>query len=100
MPTGCGKTYIALKLIEDNPDKRITYVSPSPVINAQVKSILKQEYGENWRKQFPNLKFATYNELGKQNEEVIDSLECDKLILDEINLNDFDTLFQVFFENF
>ncbi len=85
MPTGCGKTYIALKLIEDNPDKRITYVSPSPVINAQVKSILKQEYGENWRKQFPNLKFATYNELGKQNEEVIDSLECDKLILDEIH---------------
>ena len=31
-PTGCGKSYIALKMIEDNPDKEILYVSPASVI--------------------------------------------------------------------
>lgn len=31
-PTGTGKSYIALKLIEDNPEKKIIYLSPSVAI--------------------------------------------------------------------
>ena len=27
-PTGTGKSYIALKLIEDNPEKKIIYFKP------------------------------------------------------------------------
>ena len=30
-PTGTGKSFIAFKLCEDNPDKRICWLSPVPI---------------------------------------------------------------------
>jgi len=36
-PTGTGKSFVALKLIEENPDKKVIYLSPSIPIMIQFK---------------------------------------------------------------
>ncbi len=43
LPTGTGKTYLALKLIEDNLDKKqILYVSHSPTLNVQIRKTIRE----------------------------------------------------------
>jgi len=84
-PTGCGKSYIALKLIEDNPDEEILYVSSSVVINEQIKQTIKQVYGDEAEKIFPRLKFTTYNALSKMSQEEFEKLKPKKIILDELH---------------
>ena len=32
LPTGCGKSFIALQLMEDNKDKRILFMAPTNAI--------------------------------------------------------------------
>ena len=43
-PTGTGKSFIAFKLCEDNPDKRICWISPSEhIFRTQVENVKKVE---------------------------------------------------------
>ena len=49
-PTGCGKSYIALKLIEENPNRPITYVTSSEVLIEQIKKTIEQT-NDNKKKQ-------------------------------------------------
>ena len=46
LPPGAGKSYIALKWIEDSLEEngQILYVSPSPTINARIRKIIRQNY--------------------------------------------------------
>lgn len=52
-PTGCGKTFPALKYVEENPDKTVLIVSPSIGINNQFKKYIKQ-YVENGEERLKN----------------------------------------------
>ena len=59
-PTGTGKSYIAFKLIEDNPEKVVIWISPSEYIfKTQLESLKKNDPG------FPlsNVHFYTYAKL-------------------------------------
>ena len=79
-PTGTGKSYIALKLIEENPDKKIIYLSPSMAIMHQLKKNMINE-GVN----FKNLTRCTYQKLTSLNKSGQLNLDADIIILDEFH---------------
>ena len=59
-PTGTGKSYIAFKLIEDNPEKVVIWISPSEYIfKTQLESLKRND------PDFPlaNVQFYTYAKL-------------------------------------
>lgn len=82
-PTGTGKMYIALKMLEDNKEKRAIYIAPSnPILHDVKKSIFAE--GMNMT-DFPNLERKTYQKLMKLSDEEIEDLEFDIIILDEFH---------------
>mgnify|MGYP003305739931 CR=1 FL=1 len=90
LPTGTGKTYLALKLIEDNLDKdQILYASPSPTINVQVRKKIKEIYPkEEAEKILSKVKFVTYSGLDKRfKHDKFDMKEynSDVIVLDEVH---------------
>ena len=59
-PTGTGKSYIAFKLIEDNPEKIVIWLSPSEYIfKTQLDSLKKNDSDLS----LANLRFYTYAKL-------------------------------------
>ena len=90
LPTGTGKTYLALKFIEDNLDKKqILYVSPSPTINARVRKIIRRTYDKEKAKEIlTKIKFITYHGLNKRykrHKEDMSEYDSDIIILDEVH---------------
>ena len=91
LPPGAGKTYIAVKLIEDRFEKedQILYVSPSPTINARVKKIVKQNYDrQTAQKILSKVKFTTYQALHrryKDNQQEMREYNSGTIILDEVH---------------
>lgn len=90
LPTGTGKTYLALKLIEDNLDKnKILYVSPSPTINVQVRKKIREIYPkEEAEKILSKVKFVTYSGLDKRfkhDKSDMQEYNADVIILDEVH---------------
>lgn len=79
-PTGTGKSYIALKLIEDNPEKKIIYLSPSAAIMHQLKKNMISE-----KVNFRNLSRCTYQKLTTLNKNDQLNLKADIIILDEFH---------------
>lgn len=57
-PTGTGKSFLFLKLIEDNPDKKFLIAAPSVYIFGQIL-----DYQKKQGVIFNNIKFATYSKL-------------------------------------
>lgn len=74
MPTGTGKSFIAMELIADNPDKKILYIAPTLAILKQLKynmyeqgllgdnseAISIEELNKRISIYFPNLELKTY----------------------------------------
>lgn len=90
LPTGTGKTYLALKLIEDNLDKKqLLYISSSPTINVQVRKKIQEIYPkEKAEEVLSKLKFITYTGLDrmfKNNQTVMQEYNSDVIILDELH---------------
>lgn len=82
-PTGTGKMYIALKLLEENKGKKAVYVAPSTTILHDVK---KNIFAEGMTKSdFPELKRITYQKLARLTDEEIQELNADIIILDEFH---------------
>ena len=49
-PTGTGKSYIAFKLIEDNPEKVVIWLSPSEYIfKTQLESLKRNDPDFRWQ---------------------------------------------------
>lgn len=81
-PTGTGKSFIAFKLCEDNPDKRICWLSPSAYIYKTQLENLKSA-AEGWQPE--NVMFLTYAKLMGMADEELDELQPDYIILDEFH---------------
>ena len=82
-PTGTGKMYIALKLVEENKEKKAIYVAPSNTILHDVK---KSIFAEGMTmSDFPNLKRITYQKLANLTDEEIQKLKADIIIIDEFH---------------
>ena len=82
-PTGTGKSYLALKLLEDNKEKKAIYLAPSNSILHNVKrNIFESEMDMS---DFPNLERITYQKLMKLSDEEIEKLGADIVILDEFH---------------
>lgn len=80
-PTGTGKSFIGFKLCEDNPDKRVCWLSPSEYIfRTQI---------DNWEKaggdQLPNVHFYTYAKLMGMSRDELSVIEPEYIILDEFH---------------
>ena len=81
-PTGTGKSIIAFKLIEDHPDKKICWLSPS--------NYIVQTQRENVRKIDPNFSdenvlYYTYARLMYMDSSEVCALHPDYIILDEFH---------------
>ena len=83
--TGTGKTYQALALALDNKDKNIIYIAPSNSIIEHIESIINDNPNLNREKDFPNLKFITYQSLINKSREELKEMNVDLLILDEFH---------------
>ena len=84
-PTGTGKSYIAFKLIEDNPEKVVIWLSPSEYIfKTQLESLKRND------PEFPleNVHFYTYAKLMCCTQTQLEEIAAQKpayLILDEFH---------------
>jgi len=82
-PTGTGKSYIALKLLEENKGKKAIYLAPSNSILHNIKrNIFDSDMDMT---DFPGLKRITYAKLMRMSEEEITKLGADIIILDEFH---------------
>ena len=82
-PTGTGKMYIALKLLEENKEKKAIYVAPSnPILHDVKKNIFAEGMTMS---EFPNLKRITYQKLARLTDQEIQELDDDIIILDEFH---------------
>lgn len=82
-PTGTGKSFLALKLLEDNKEKKAIYLAPSNAILHNVKkNIFESEMDMS---DFPNLKRITYQKLMKLSDEEIEKLGADIVVIDEFH---------------
>ena len=84
-PTGTGKSYIAFKLIEDNPEKVVIWISPSEYIfKTQLESLKRND------PDFPlaNVQFYTYAKLMCCTQAQLDEIAAQKpayIIFDEFH---------------
>lgn len=81
-PTGTGKSYIAFKLIEDNPAAQFLWLSPSEYIfRTQCESL--RQGSPNFS--LENVRFCTYAKLSVMAAEEIALLPASCIILDEFH---------------
>ena len=84
-PVGCGKSFPVLKYIEDNPDKKVLFVSPNLAIINQMKKYISTYIlngKEVNKKTMPNFRAVTYQSLqmlGNRN------IKPDVIVFDEIH---------------
>lgn len=81
-PTGTGKSYIAFRLCENNPDKTICWLSPSEnIFNTQLNNLRKDTGG--WVPS--NILFFTYSKLMILKESSLSEIQPDYIVLDEFH---------------
>lgn len=81
-PTGTGKSYIAFKLCEQNPDKIVCWLSPSEYIfKTQLENLKADTNG--WVPD--NIVFYTYAKLMLMTDDEVKSIQPDYIILDEFH---------------
>ena len=84
-PTGTGKSYIAFKLIEENPDKVVIWLSPSEYIfKTQLESLKRNDPDFS----LANVHFYTYAKLMCCTQAQLDEIAAQKpayIILDEFH---------------
>jgi len=85
-PTGTGKSFIAFKLAEQHPTKRICWLSPSDYIfKTQLENLIHAETTQTETPPLTNITFATYAKLTTSDESFLKSLAPDFIILDEFH---------------
>ena len=82
-PTGCGKSFISLKWLDDNRDKNILFLAPTISIIEQIKKHIID--CEMTMDDFPHLKFLTYSKLSRMDKKSIKKINADMIVLDEFH---------------
>ena len=81
-PTGTGKSFIAFKLCEDNPDKTICWLSPSEYIfKTQIENVKKMAPDFN----SDNITFITYAKLMTLSDSELNKISPHYIIFDEFH---------------
>jgi superfamily II DNA or RNA helicase len=83
--TGTGKSYNALQLALDNPDKKIVYLVPSNGIIEHLKKVIENNPNVDLNRDFKNIEFRTYQSLIRFSRKEIKDLKFDILITDELH---------------
>ena len=78
-PTGTGKSYIALKWLYENKDKKGLFVTSSLSIIDNIERTIR-ENNMSLEEDFPNLKIITYTKLMKD-----PYIDADNIVLDEFH---------------
>ena len=108
-PTGCGKSFVTLKYIEEHPDEKILFLSPRCAINEQMYEYVVRQIGgrkedsiEDIKEEFGSLKQAaqsfipgietmTYQALLDINKKdsiikgMLDTVKPDLIVIDEMH---------------
>ena len=94
MPTGSGKSFVAIATLLKNPDQKMLYLAPNDEIINQVKKYLVQYVTGTTssktteqliQERFPNLRFARYHDLVSMKQDEIIHFKYDYVILDELH---------------
>lgn len=81
-PTGTGKSIIAFKLIEDHPEKRVCWFSPSNyIVRTQRENVRRIE--PNFSDE--NVTYCTYARLMYMDQAEVSALKPDYIVLDEFH---------------
>lgn len=80
-PTGSGKSFIALKLAEDNPDKIVVWISPSKnIFDTQLENYTKAGGVKP-----ENIVFMTFSKLCMAEDDILEAIWADYIVLDEFH---------------
>ena len=82
--TGTGKSYNALQLVLDNPNKKVIFIAPYNSILEHFEQIIK-DHGLSLERDFSNLTLMNYQSLINLSREELSTLSIDLLILDEFH---------------
>lgn len=81
-PTGTGKSFIGFQFVDEHPDWKICWISPSDYIfQTQLENVSKVKKDIS----FANLCFLTYAKLMNMSLEELNALQPDLIILDEFH---------------
>ena len=81
--TGTGKSFISLKWLYENRDKRCLFLAPTYEIIDQLEQHIKSQ-GLSVS-EFPNLKCAIYPNFSRLSTDEINNLHFDNIVLDEFH---------------
>ena len=89
LPTGAGKSFVAMSLMMQYKNGNILYFAPNIEILNQLKrhiakNILEDE-NANIEEAFPHLKMFCYQGLTRKDEELLESYDADLIIFDELH---------------
>ena len=82
--TEAVKTNVALKLINENKDKKVLFVVPSAKEVEYLKNTIMTTSKLDIKKYISNIKFITYSELKKLPSDDLKNMDIDLLIINEI----------------
>ena len=89
MPTGSGKSFLALSEMLDRKDAKMLYIAPNDIILNQIEDYIYEFFGyTDYHTLFPNLTLTTYQDLKDKKTNNLKSKYNDKytfIILDELH---------------
>ena len=89
MPTGSGKSFLALSEMLDRKDTKMLYIAPNDIILNQIEDYIFEFFGyKDYHTLFPNLTLTTYQDLKDKKRNKLKDKYNDKyafIILDELH---------------
>ena len=89
MPTGSGKSFLALSEMLDRKDAKMLYIAPNDIILNQIEDYIYEFFGyTDYHTLFPNLTLTTYQDLKDKKSNNLKAKYNDKyafIILDELH---------------
>lgn len=98
MPTGCGKSFVALQLMQDNSENRLLMLVPSKAIKDQMYEYICKYIGnqdtsglsnrrikEMAKEVLPNVSITLYQTLARMPDEVLEKLKPGFIVMDELH---------------
>lgn len=83
--TGTGKTYQALQLAYEHPEKKTIFFAPNNAIIEHIIETINNNPNLDFERDFPNLSFMTYQGLSGMEDEDIKKMKVDLAIFDEFH---------------